>query len=304
MRLRELVKSTGVVAAERDLDKAGAEIGIWPDSIERRPLQQWDNRANKVLGSEVYKKRPIRLTAAERKIVEEWIFAFLVRSPENRRLCMVAANNATLTRHTNESLLSDYYSNPDEVIRKCSIQSPRTWQHMVDRFGLDNVRHGLLWNCRTKISSGYIDRMTSGVDTFHGMLRSSVEGYVKLIQDMRWTWLHATGDFVIGDNPFCRINAAQTFVNYPLARPDLQVLFPIGRHRCLLMHRDPGMPAEIDVLNDEVRRVNNLQISSAYEKVWGPSEAALTQETGNVPSHPIHITLQTPLGEVVVDRMD
>ena len=301
--LRELVKATGEVKPRVSLDNAGSEVGIWPEDIERGPLQQWDNRAHKILGPKIYGRRGIRLTPDEHEIIQEWMFAFLLRSPANRRMCEAAHQNATLTAHTRDGIVAENYSNPWLVTRNYAIKHPGGWLNFMQRYGQFNTEMGFLRNCRIRVYSGVIERQTSGTDTFHSMLRHGVEPYLNIIRRMRWTWLHSIGDFVIGDNPFCRSNTPGTVVDYPLGREDLVVTFPFGRHLCLMLHHNPLYPYEMELPNEWVQRINRVQIASAEAKVWGPRESSLRLDASSIPRHPIDITLETAGGNIVVDRV-
>ena len=301
--LCELVKATGEVKLRVSLNNAGSEVGIWPEEIERGPLQQWDNRANKILGQKVYRQRNISLSAEERSIVQEWVVAFMIRSPAHRHMCQLAHSNHTLSVAALDGVVSKYYSNPWLATRRYAISNPNTWINFVKLIGIFNAELAFLRQARLRVWDGELAKMSSRNDIFYAMLRSGVSSFIKSLSSRRWTWLHTVSDFVIGDNPFCRTNASEKYVDYPLEYNYSVVFFPFGRHLCLMIHNRPLVPEHMDIMYDSVRNINRLQIASAQAKIWGPKKSLFELDATEIQRHPLKFFYEPRSGEVIFDQL-
>ena len=280
-------------AVPRTPSDAGAEVGIWPEEIERQQMQQWDNPAHKVLQAKVNKPglTTIELSGKEREILNEWFFIHIFRSPVHRQRC-INLDNAGLRTLTHSQYLErdrlELITNRGQFIAMVESSEPVKFAERVKQFGRVAVENAVMDHFREKIESGAYSNASDSVDLYHHTLQSGqYRNHIGNVSDMKWTWLRSAQDFVIGDNPYDRCDSWTGEFNCGLEKPHLEVFFPLGRHLCLWMHRRKRNAAEILITEAQTKEINLRQLRNCVAKAWGSSDDIFSTEGSSSGKSPI-----------------
>ena len=267
-------QSSGMVSV-RATKHAGAEVGIWPEEVERGHMQKLDNDAHRLIGGLIKSRGEMRLDKEQRHALLEWLFVFVIRSTAHRDICQQINQIYDQTGATRSLMLQDVLENAEVFLQDARSSDPEKYAQLVAMKGSKEEADAfLIARLTSRVLNNEIPRQSNSL--FHHMLTSGVhEQQMRYISGMRWTWLRSNTDFIISDNPFCRSQRGTHNINHGFKHKDLEVTFPIGRRLTLWMHRLRKEPAFLEVRDGRVVELNRRQIEGAHAFAWGPHEGSL-----------------------------
>lgn len=275
--LLEWDKRRGGTASPRSVEIAGQRPDFWPPHVERGVMEWMDDKASKILQRKVYGKPAIRLVKEERRFLAEWFGLWLIRTPKHLERIRRLTDN--LSDHP-EPLIEDIYRHGMLHVLRHMQQARKfyDWVYRLNRsLSLTYLYALTFWESLIRQKNPLV--MPSAERHFQNfLLPENVQVYADHLERMTWVWFSSGElDFVIGDDPVCRLGTGDSRVDRGLRESDIQVTIPLSRKLSIVMSygNGPDITTVHTAPEEVVKRSNRRQIFNALEYVYGPSQVAL-----------------------------
>lgn len=262
------LKKGDATAVPRGVDHAGQKPDFWPPDIERKLMGDMDDAAAKILQNKVYGETQIHLTPEERRRLAQWFALWMIRVPKN------------LGRY--RMLHDDLMQHPVALVWDYRTQYRARYQAMVHRLGSEAA--AFLYHLQYWESELRPIHPPAEAEFHRGLTKDDMVKFADNFERQTWIWVSSgEEDFVIGDDPVCRVGLQANVYDRGLRTGDLQVTIPLSRKLSVMMHKvdKPDWPIVQEADPENSKAFNLRQIQNAVEYVWGPTQVSLRPDDEN-----------------------
>lgn len=217
----------------RTLSKAGSDVDLWPEEIEKELMGQHDNDAARVFRYWINGRRRIVLPDERRDKLALWLALFMIRVPLTRDSINKQREEALADP---QAVLDHVVKDRQGTLAHMRKTRPEAYDGIISVLG-QYAGEAWLMAMAARIARELTPKVMPDIQTAysHYLKTSNIHGFARAISHYHWTWLYSRHDFVISDNPLMRWHELSQRWNYGILRSGVAITMPLGSRLCLLM---------------------------------------------------------------------